>query len=46
MRRKRRKVSFWAKRPIKKKITIVTKTGRKITFYPIKIRTWRKIDRS
>ena len=34
MGKKRRKVSFWAK-PIKDKVIITTKSGKKIVFYAI-----------
>jgi len=29
----RRKVSFWATKPIRTKVSFVTKDGRKLTFY-------------
>jgi len=33
VRRKRKKVSFWATKPVKTKVSFVTKSGKRVTFY-------------
>lgn len=41
----RRKVSFWAAKPIKTKVSFVTKSGKKLTFYaktPTKVKVRSK----